>query len=102
MAIQKAIQTNFGVEATYWRVMHLDIQVHNLYIGLRFHGWVDQAAADAGKEPLEFKSMQFTGQEFQLMAITITNNGENVYDALKRVCETKALTTEVFTGGTII
>lgn len=100
MAIIKPIETQYGVEATYWRVMHLDIQVHNTYLGLRFYGWVDQEAADAGKEPLDFKSMQFSGVEFQQMAISLTNDGENVYDALKRVCEAKALTTEEFQGGT--
>lgn len=102
MAILKSIETNYGVEATYWRVMHLDIQVNNGYLGLKFFGWVNQEAADAGKEPLDYKSMAFSGAEFQSLAISLTLDGENVYNALKRVCELKALESEIFTGGTQI
>ena len=100
MAIIKAIATNYGVDATYWRVMKFqDIDVKNSRIIFHLWGWVDKDAHDESKESIDMRTVEVQGQEFAEMAFTITLDGENIYNALKRVCENKALQLEEFSGG---
>lgn len=103
MAIIKVIKTRYGVDATYWRVMKFfDIDVKSARLGFMLYGWVDQMAHDNGEDELEKITIEAQGQEFSTMAFSITLDQENVYNALKRVCETKALELEQFSGGSII
>lgn len=99
MAIIKSIPTQYGVDATYWRVMKfMDIDVSNVRVSFMFYGWVDQQAHDDGKDPLDKKSIDCIGAEFLALASQTTLENETVYNALKRVCELKALELD-FAGG---
>jgi hypothetical protein len=99
MAIIKSIPTQYGIDATYWRVMKfMDINVLNLKVSFMLYGWVDQQTHDEGKEPLDTRIIECIGAEFQTLAIQPTLENETVYSALKRVCELKALELD-FAGG---
>lgn len=57
MALAKTIETAFGVEATYWRIVRTNESfdgMTEIYIA----GYSDEAARRAGKAPLEIKTIQ--------------------------------------------
>lgn len=100
MAIQKSIKSQFGVNAEYWRIMKLNIEVDLTRVSIVLFGWGSKDFADNGDQHLEQRQFFFAGQEFSEMAFAIANENENIYSALKRVCEAKILELEEFYGGT--
>jgi len=57
MAIEKSIETTFGVTATYWRI----IRTNESFDGqteIYLAGYADEAARRAGKAPLEIRTIQ--------------------------------------------
>lgn len=100
MAIIKPIPTQYGIDAAYWRVMKfVDIDIPNVRASFMLYGWVDKEAHDSDKDPLDKKIIDCQGEEFLKLAFSLTQNNETVYNALKRVCELKALELEEFSGG---
>lgn len=102
MAIEKAMASNYGVEANYWRVMKINIEVDIAQVTLVLFGWVDDQAANDGLQPLIYKQYAFYGPEFIALADSVTQDDETLHDAIKRVCEIKVLEQEEFQGGVIL
>ena len=61
MALQKTIDSNFGVAANYWKIAY--INAHFAFGTMVVGGWgyADAAAKAAGKEPLMSQQFSFEG-----------------------------------------
>lgn len=60
MGIGKSIETPSGVNAEYWQVSFFQYRGGLIKIlSVTMAGYVDQAAADAGKAPLDAKTVEF-------------------------------------------
>jgi hypothetical protein len=52
MALSKTITTQYGVDATYWKISYGRIDTAGCTAVLEVKGWKDQASRDAGDVPL--------------------------------------------------
>ena len=52
MALTKSIDTQVGVEATYWRIVRVDVDLKIRKVWFMLDGYVSQLARTEGKEPL--------------------------------------------------
>jgi len=52
MALSKSIDTQVGVDATYWRIVRVDVDLKARKVWFMLDGYVSQLARTEGKEPL--------------------------------------------------
>lgn len=57
MALAQTIETAFGVDAEYWRIIRTNESFDGM-TEIYLAGYSDEAARRAGKEPLEIKTIQ--------------------------------------------
>lgn len=65
MALAIAHRTDFGVDATYWRVGSYEVDLLGQKIRLMMIGYFDLAAFEAGAKPMAAVPMEFDGEHFQ-------------------------------------
>jgi hypothetical protein len=60
MALGKALDSNYGTQATYWRITQVsfDVVVRSVWFALA--GYVSEEARLANKDPIETRSYDFT------------------------------------------
>lgn len=75
MALQKEIQSKFGVVGNYLRITQIDIKAASNILDIRVDVYKDKAARDAKKAPLEQKFASVRGASFIAMAGSATNGG---------------------------
>jgi hypothetical protein len=80
MALQKNIETQYGVTLSYWKVTRLNIEWHNKIAEVFLAGWPSQQVRDNGVEPLEYKSFVFRHDDWPF-----TFDGNNVSEAYERM-----------------
>lgn len=80
MALQKDIETQYGVALSYWKVTRLNIEWHNKIAEVFLAGWPSQQVRDNGVEPLEYKSFVFRYDDWPF-----TFEGNNVSEAYERM-----------------
>jgi len=80
MALQKDIETQYGVTLSYWKVTRLNIEWHNKIAEVFLAGWPSQQVRDNGVEPLEYKSFVFRYDDWPF-----TFDGNNVSEAYERM-----------------
>ena len=90
MALQKDIETQYGVTLSYWKVTRLNIEWHNKIAEVFLAGWPSQQVRDNGVEPLEYKSFVFRHDDWPF-----TFDGNNVSEAYERM----KLTMQTHMGG---
>lgn len=55
MALEKAIDTGFGVPAVYWRIVRVDVDLKARTIWVNLEGYASQEMREAGKEAMAQK-----------------------------------------------
>jgi hypothetical protein len=78
MALQKAIDTEFGVQATYWNIGAYAEDFKGSGGEVTMYGYLDQASKQAGKQPLSAGKINLTGVEYMADA-----NRANLYEIIK-------------------
>jgi hypothetical protein len=81
MALQKDIESQYGVILSYWKVTRLNIEWHEKIAEVFMAGWPNQQIRENGVQPLEYKSFVFRHNDWPF-----TFDGNNVsesYDRLK-------------------
>lgn len=64
MALQKAIDTGFGVPAAYWRI----VEAHEIYgecVHIKLFGYPDKAKRDTNKAALAALTVTLDGAEYK-------------------------------------
>lgn len=64
MALNKSIVTDFGVSATYWNIGAAQDDFKGRGVTLTLYGYVDEAARQAGKQPLVSGQAQLVGEHY--------------------------------------
>lgn len=64
MALQKNIVTNYGVDATYWKICITNFDWYKNIAVIDIKGFVDETARQEDKEPLATISYNFSGEDF--------------------------------------
>ena len=62
MALLKDIQTNFGVVASYWRIILIREDYENKVTKITFAGYLNKEARDNGALPIDEKIIVFENQ----------------------------------------
>ncbi len=85
MALQKNIESQYGVILSYWKVTRLNIEWHEKIAEVFMAGWPNQQTRENGVQPLEYRSFVFRHDDWPF-----TFDGNNVseaYDRLKQPIE---------------
>lgn len=64
MALNKSIDTDFGIPATYWNIGAVAEDFKGQGTEVTFYGYASEAAKQAGKQPLSAGKMQISGDEY--------------------------------------
>lgn len=64
MALIKAVDTDFGIQATYWNIGAVQEDFKGQGTEVTFYGYASQEAREAGKQPLAAGKAQITGEEY--------------------------------------
>lgn len=64
MALNKPIATDFGVSASYWNIGAAQEDFKGGGVHLTLYGYVDEAARQAGKQPLVSGQVQLIGEHY--------------------------------------
>jgi len=64
MALQKSINTSFGIPATYWKVGQAKVDFHNKTCSVRVLGFVNAQARTDLMQSISSKDYQFNGDAF--------------------------------------
>ena len=64
MALQKSIDTDFGLPATYWNIGAVQEDFKGKSTEVTFYGYASQEARQAEKQPLSAGKVQIAGDEY--------------------------------------
>lgn len=64
MALLKAIQTEFGIDAEYWNIGAVQEDFKGRGTEVTIYGYASQAAREQGKQPLSAGKFTITGPEY--------------------------------------
>jgi hypothetical protein len=64
MALQKNIETNYGVEATYWKICITNFDWYKKLSRITIYGFLNRETRDNLKESLAIKSYAFNDDDF--------------------------------------
>jgi hypothetical protein len=64
MALLKSVETNYGVNASYWKISRTNINWYDGVLSLELWGFFDEAARRANKSTLNIKEYVFGGDDF--------------------------------------
>lgn len=87
MALIKSISTGFGIDATYWKIVDLNINWLDKNSHISLLGWADKTARDAGLNPLDQRSFDYSGEEFPFIDEEPQNERETAYTKIKETDE---------------
>lgn len=62
MALNVVVEAPSGATASYWLVLQVTVNFHAGFGSIDLGGWVDQAAHDAGKPPLDSRHIPLTDE----------------------------------------
>lgn len=80
MALHKNLVTMYGITLSYWKIVTVRINWHDLQAEVILGGWVDRAAREAGVIALDHKSAYFYPNDWPF-----TLNGLNHSEAYERL-----------------
>jgi hypothetical protein len=78
MALLKAVNTAFGIDATYWNIFSISEDFKNKSLEVVINGYVSKEVCDDNHNPVAWQNLTFTGDEYIKDATR-----EAVYLALK-------------------
>jgi hypothetical protein len=64
MALSKAIDTEYGIPATYWNIGGIQEDFKGKGAEVTFYGYASKDARDANKQPISAGKMQIVGDEY--------------------------------------
>jgi len=64
MALIKEIDTDFGIQATYWNIGAVQEDFKGRGTEVTFYGYASKEAREAGKQPLSAGKVQIAGDEY--------------------------------------
>jgi hypothetical protein len=64
MALLKAIDTDYGIQAHYWNIGAVQEDFKGKGTEVTFYGYASKEARDAGKQPLSAGKVQIAGDEY--------------------------------------
>ena len=64
MALQSSKMTDYGINATYWRVIRAYVDFHNRWIKVELGGYLDETTRAAGLAPLRVVEYILSGPLF--------------------------------------
>lgn len=64
MALQKSINTSYGIQAAYWKVGQTKVDFHNKTCSVRVIGFVNAQARTDLMQSISSKDYQFNGEAF--------------------------------------
>ena len=80
MALQKTVSTNYGIDATYWKIVGIIVNWINNHAEIGVRGWQDNASRLAGNRCLMSKHYVWDGADF-----TLVNGGNNTAEAYAKL-----------------
>jgi hypothetical protein len=78
MALLKAVNTAFGIDATYWNIFSINEDFKNKNLEVVINGYVSKEVRDENHNPVAWNNLTFTGDDYIKDATR-----EAVYLALK-------------------
>jgi hypothetical protein len=78
MALLKAVNTAFGIDATYWNIFSITEDFKNKSLEVVINGYVSKEVRDDNHNPIAWQNLTFTGDDYIKNATR-----EAVYLALK-------------------
>jgi hypothetical protein len=78
MALLKTVNTEFGIDATYWNIGLINEDFKNEFLTVVINGYVSKELREENHNPVTYKSLQFSGDDYIKDATR-----ESVYLALK-------------------
>lgn len=84
MALSKVLPTDFGIDATYWKIVDLNINWLSRETHISLLGWSDKVSREAGRKELARKIFSFSGDDFPFLDIEPQNEREIAYDKIKQ------------------
>ena len=64
MALLKSIQTNYGIDATYWNIFSFNEDFKNKINEIVVVGYVSQEARLAGSDPVNWKNITWVENDY--------------------------------------
>lgn len=64
MALEKAIDTDYGLPATYWNIGAVQEDFRGKGTEVTFYGYASKEAREAGKQPLAAGKVQIAGDDY--------------------------------------
>lgn len=90
MALLKTKTQPTGTTCEYWKVIETNINWLNQSAHVSLAGFLDQAARQAGKQPLEAVSFDWSGEDFPFTLSVLDQENENtVKVAYEKIKESK-------------
>jgi hypothetical protein len=64
MALLKSMDTDYGIQATYWNIGAVQEDFKGKSTEVTFYGYATKEAREAGRQPLAAGKVQITGDEY--------------------------------------
>ena len=64
MALIKAVDTDFGIQAVYWNIGAVQEDFKGQGTEITFYGYASKEARNAGKQPLSAGKVQIAGEDY--------------------------------------
>jgi len=68
MALEKSIDTDYGIPATYWNIGAVQEDFKGKGTEVTFYGYASKQARDDGKQPLSAGKVQIAGDDYVVEA----------------------------------
>jgi rubrerythrin len=65
MALIKSVETEFGIDASYWNIGAVQEDFKGKGTEVTLYGYASKQAREAGKQPLAAAKIQFAGDEYK-------------------------------------
>ena len=69
MALKKALETQYGVNAEYWAISQTNVNWRERSIHVVVLGWPSREAAQQGHTPLDAKTRDWAGAQFPFVGL---------------------------------
>ena len=64
MALLKAVNTAFGIDATYWNIFSITEDFKNKSLEVVINGYVSKEVRDENHNPVAWDNLTFTGNDY--------------------------------------
>jgi len=64
MALLKAVNTTFGIDATYWNIFSITEDFKNKSLEVVINGYVSKKVRDENHNAVAWQNLTFTGDEY--------------------------------------